>query len=128
MKRRVLVGMVVAVLLAVGILAVRLYRKSVACKQRGKAYAARVDALKRDVHAQLKIGTRKDALIRFFAEHYIPITFYQDRTASGTIYTTGCAPFGCGADTGLISLRVGVDASGTVVSEPSVGALYTDCL
>jgi hypothetical protein len=128
MKRRVLVGMAVTVLLGVGILALRLYGKSVACKQRGKAYAARVDALEHDVHAQLKIGTRKDALIRFFAEHGIPITFYQDGTASGTIYTTGCAPFGCGADTALIGLRVSVDASGTVVSEPSVGALYTDCL
>jgi hypothetical protein len=126
MKRKVLVGTVVAVLLGVGILAV--HRKSVACKQRGEGYAARVNALKRDAHAQLKIGTKKDALGGFFTEHGLPITFYQDGTASGTIYTTGCAPFGCGTDTGLIGLRIGVDASGTVISEPVVGALYTNCL
>ncbi len=68
MKRRVLAGMVLAALLVAGGLAVRLNRKSIACKQRGEAYAARVDELSRDAHAQLKIGTKKDTLIRFFAE------------------------------------------------------------
>jgi len=120
--------MVLAALLVAGGLAVRLNRKSIACKQRGEAYAARVDELSRDAHAQLKIGTKKDTLIRFFAEHGIPIEFYQDGTASGTIYTTGCAPLGCGTDAALLGLRVDVDATGTVISEPQVGAMYTNCV
>ncbi len=102
-------------------------RKNATCKQRGDAYAARVEALNREAHEKLKIGTRKDSARRFFAENGIPITFSTDE-ASGTIYTTGCAPFGCGSDASLLGLRVKVDQAGTVVSEPYVGGLYTDCL
>jgi hypothetical protein len=49
-----------------------------ACKQRGDAYYARVEALKRDAHEKLKIGTKKDAVIRFFTENGIPVTFSRD--------------------------------------------------
>ena len=100
---------------------------SAACEQRGAAYAARVENLKRDAHEKLKIGTKKDALIRFFAENGIPLTFVGDEV-TGTIYTTGCAPSGCASDNALLGLRVKVDELGTVVSEPVVGALYTNCL
>ena len=45
-----------------------LYRyHSTACKQRGAAYVARVEKLKRDSHQNLKIGTKKEDVIRFFA-------------------------------------------------------------
>ena len=98
-----------------------------ACMQRGAAYGARVETLKRDAHEKLKIGTNKDAVIRFFAENGIPITFSRDE-ASGTIYTTGCAPSGCGSDAALIGLRVKVNEMGSVVAEPVVGAIYTNCL
>jgi len=105
-----------------------LYRyHSATCKQRGAAYSARVEKLKRDAHEKLKIGTKKDAVIRFFAENDIPVTFYPNE-ASGTIYTSGCAPSGCGSDAALLGLRVKVDEAGTVVSEPVVGAIYTNCL
>jgi hypothetical protein len=98
-----------------------------ACKQRGDAYYARVEALKRDAHEKLKIGTKKDAVIRFFTENGIPVTFSRDE-AAGTIYTTGCSPSGCGSDDALLGLRVKVDETGSVVSEPDVGAIYTNCL
>src|SRR5579863_1854437 len=94
---------------------------SAACKQRGAAYEARVETLRREAHDKLKIGG-KDAVIHFFAENSIPVTFNRDE-ASGTIYTSGCAPSGCGSDSALIGLRVKVDEAGTVISEPVVGAL-----
>jgi hypothetical protein len=86
-----------------------------------------VETLKREAHEKLQIGTTKDAVSRFFAENGIPVTFNRDE-ASGTIYTSGCAPSGCGSDEALLGLRVKVNEAGTVVSEPVVGALYTDCL
>jgi hypothetical protein len=86
-----------------------------------------VETLTREAHEKLKIGTKKDDVARFFAENGIPVTFSRDE-ASGTIYTSGCAPSGCGSDDALLGLRVKVDKAGTVVSEPVVGALYTNCL
>src|SRR5260370_27909088 len=101
-----------------------LYRyHSAACKQRGAAYNARVETLKREAHEKLRIGTKKDAVARFFAENRIPITFSRDE-AIGTIYTSGCAPSGCGSDDALLGLSVKVDEAGTVCSEPVVGPLY----
>jgi hypothetical protein len=102
-------------------------RKDGACKKRGDAYEARVETLTREAHAKLKIGTKKDAVIHFFAENGIPVTFTVNE-ASGTIYTTGCSPMGCGTDAALLGLRVSLDENGSVTSEPSIGALYTDCL
>jgi hypothetical protein len=105
-----------------------LYRyHSAACKQRGAAYIARVKTLKRDAREKLKVGTKKDAVIRFFTENGLSVTFNRDE-ASGAIHTSGCAPSGCGSDAALLGLRVKVDEAGTVVSEPVVGAIYTDCL
>jgi len=52
--------------------------QNAACKQRGSAYAARVEKLKHDVHEKLGIGTRKGAVVRFFAENGIPLTFVRD--------------------------------------------------
>ena len=105
-----------------------LYRyHSAACKQRGAAYSARVEALKQEAHEKLNIGSKKDAVVRFFAENGIPVTFTRD-LAIGTIYPSGCAPTGCGSDAALLGLRVKVDDAGTVVSEPVVGSLYTNCL
>ena len=114
-----------------------LYRyHSTACKQRGAQYAARVEKLKKDAHETLKIGTKKQDVIRFFKENGLPVDFFKvsyERSgrvyeATGTIYTTGCAPSGCGSDHALLGLRVDVDEVGTVISEPVVGAIYTNCL
>jgi hypothetical protein len=100
---------------------------SAACKQRGAAYDARVEKLKKDSQQSLKVGTKKEDVIRFFTENGISLTFAGGE-ATGTIYTTGCAPSGCGSDDALLGLRVQVDKAGTVSSEPVVGAIYTNCL
>jgi hypothetical protein len=101
--------------------------QSAACKQQGAALTARLKALERAAREKLIIGASKDVIIRFFAENTIPVTFVGDE-ATGTIYTKGCAPTGCGSDAALIGLRVKVDKEGTVISEPVVVSLYTDCL
>src|SRR6266545_7645858 len=69
--------------------------QSAACKQRGAAYNARVEKLRRDAREKLIIGTNKEAVIHFFAENGIPLSFVGGE-ATGTISTTGCAPAGCG--------------------------------
>jgi len=128
MERKLLpvtVGLVIAPLISsVGCL----YRyRSATCKQRGAALYARAETLNREAHETLKIGTKKDAVSRFFAENGIPVTFTRNE-ASGTIYTSGCSPSGCGSNDAVLGLRVKVDEAGTVVSEPVVGGIYTDCL
>ena len=110
--------------------------QSAACKQRGAQYAARAEKLKRDAHESLKIGTKKEDVIRFFKENGLPVDFvkvpYEHSgkvyEATGTIRVTGCAPSGCGSDDAWLGLQVKVDEAGTVISEPVVGAIYTNCL
>jgi hypothetical protein len=101
--------------------------QSANCKKRGAAYNAKREKLEHDAHEKLTMGTKKDMVIRFFQENDIPVTFDYGE-ASGTIYTTGCAPFGCGSDAALLGLRVKVDDAGSVISEPQVGGIYTNCL
>jgi hypothetical protein len=101
--------------------------RSASCKQRGATLAARVETLERDARNRLTIGTKKDEVIRFFADNGIPVTFDRN-AASGSAHTVGCAPQGCGTDDGFLGLLVKVTAEGTVVSEPVVSGGYTDCL
>ncbi len=104
------------------------YRSHKACKLRAEALTARVESLRRDAEKRLTIGAKKEDVIRFFSESNIPLSFDPISGASGTIYTTGCSPFGCGADSALIGVRVPVDSTGTVQSKPVVVGMYTDCL
>lgn len=103
------------------------YRGRRACEGRGAAFKAQVESIKRDAHEQLKKGTRKADFARFFAEHNIPFDFFATE-ARGTLYTTGCAPFGCGPDSALIGVSVQLNSAGTATDEPKVVSLYTDCL
>jgi hypothetical protein len=128
MRRRIVPAGIVVLLASVLVSCSPFHRyQSAGCRQRGAAYEKRVEALKRDAHYRLRIGTKKEVVIRFFAENGIPVTFVGEEI-TGTIYTTGCAPSGCESDDALLGLRVKVDELGTVVSEPVVGALYTNCL
>jgi hypothetical protein len=101
--------------------------QSAACKERGAAFDRRVESIKQDAHEQLKIGTKKDEVSRFFTEHGIPFTI-TDSEVTGTLDTVGCSPRGCGADSALIGVRVNVDRTGAVTGEPTVVAIYTDCV
>jgi len=105
-----------------------LYRyHDAACKQRGAALSASVEELKKEAHEKLKVGTKKDDVVRFFKENGIPVTYSREEV-SGTIKTTGCAPSGCGSDDALLGLRVKVDQAGTVLAEPHIFSFYTNCL
>lgn len=98
------------------------------CEKVTDVATAREEALKREAHESLKIGTKKDAVIRFFQSQKIPVRFERNE-AIGEIYTHGgCAPKGCGTDDMLLGLRVEVDAAGTVLSEPVVMSMFTECL
>jgi len=104
-------------------------QQSADCKERGRAYELRVETLKSDARTTLRIGTHKEDVIRFFEENGLPVSFDKGLSEyEGTINTKGCSPAGCGSDDALLGLRVKVDSLGTVVAEPVVGALYSDCL
>jgi hypothetical protein len=82
----------------------------------------------------LKIGTKKDDVIRFFAAENIPVIFDQiagQNEATGTIFVQGdreCRSLACGDDAALIGVRVDVDESGTVESKSVVVGMLTNCL
>jgi hypothetical protein len=96
----------------VGCLSTMLYRhRSAQCIQRGVALNSQVEALQRRALEKLTIGAEKDDVVHFFAENNFPITFTQNG-ATGTIYTSGCSPKGCGTDQALIGLRVDLDNAG----------------
>ena len=115
---------VIAVFCSFGL---RDYSRHIACERRGAAFTAQLESIERDAHEQLKIGTKKADAARFFAEHNIPFDFFASE-ARGTLYTSGCAPFGCGTDSALIGVSVQLSQAGTVTDEPKVVSLYTDCL
>jgi len=90
--------------------------------------------MQRDAKNALKIGTKKDDVVRFFATENVPLTFDQigqNREARGTLYFKGlseCENVACGDDSALIGVRVTVDIDGTVVSDPVVVGMYTNCV
>jgi hypothetical protein len=104
------------------------------CKQRAAELTARVDLVKQDAKNLLKVGTKKDGIVSFFASEKIPFTFDQiagKREARGTIYFKGlqeCENIACGDDSALIGVQVEVDTDGTVLSDPVIVGMYTDCL
>lgn len=104
------------------------------CKARAVDLQARVELIQRDAKNSLKVGTKKDDLVHFFASENIPLSFSQigqSSEATGTISFKGlpeCANIACGDDSALIGIRVKVDVDGTVISDPTVTGMYTDCL
>ena len=103
------------------------YRKHKECKRRRTAFAWQIENIKRDAQGQLKVGTKKSEVSRFFADHGMPFSVV-DSMAFGTLPTSGCAPFGCGSDSAMIGVRVKLNYAGAVMEEPKVVDLYTDCL
>jgi hypothetical protein len=93
----------------------------------GVAFSSQVEALRRTALEKLTVGAKKEDVVRFFAENNFPITFTQSG-ATGTIYTSGCSPKGCGTDQALIGLRVDLDEAGNVKAPPVVVGMYTDCV
>lgn len=128
LRRIITIAAAIVVVAGVGWFGMKQYRRHVDCKQRNTAFERRIESIKHDALEQLKIGTKKPDVTRFFTGHGIPFDIIESE-AIGTLQTTGgCAPLGCGADSALIGVRVKLDGAGSVVGEPSVVALYTDCL
>jgi hypothetical protein len=102
------------------------------CQQRNAAFRRQIETIKRDAHAQIKVGTKKPDVVQFFARHNIPFTISEfsisESLASGFTHTSGCAPFGCGSDVAVINVRVKLDEAGTAAEEPTVVGMYTNCL
>jgi hypothetical protein len=97
------------------------------CQHRSAAFRRRIENIRADAHEQLKIGTARPEVSRFFSEHNIPFEIVNSE-AYGTLQTTGCAPIGCGTDEAIIGVRVQLDATGSVTNEPKVVDMYTNCL
>ncbi len=103
-------------------------QRQIDCEKRNAAFNRRVEDIKRDAEEQLKVGTKKAEITRFFTAHGIPFEITGSE-AIGTLYTTGgCAPLGCGTDRALIGVRVKIDAHGTVMDKPVVVGMYVDCV
>jgi hypothetical protein len=104
------------------------------CKLRAADFEARVKRIQADAKISLKPGTKKADVTTFFASEKIPMNSYQiagRNEVSGQIYVKGlseCASIACGDDSAMIGVRVDVDENGTVVSDPVVVGMYTDCL
>jgi hypothetical protein len=104
------------------------------CKQRAADFQAKEQRIEANAKISLKPGTKKAGVIAFFASEKIPMNSYQiagRNEVSGEIYVKGiaeCASVACGDDAAMIGVRVNVDENGTVVSDPVVVGMYTDCL
>jgi hypothetical protein len=101
------------------------------CKSREAEFESRVKRIERNAKNSLKLGTKKSDVIRFFASENIPLAFLEGTGATGTVYVEGdaaCRSLACGDDAALVGVRVDVDKNGTVVAEPVVVGMYTDCL
>lgn len=70
------------------------------CRQRNADFARRIESIKQDADQQLKTGTKKNDVARFYAEHKIPFEIvswpFKDgdsevtgSEATGTFYTNG---------------------------------------
>jgi hypothetical protein len=101
--------------------------QSAACRQQGAALDARLKTLRREALVRLPIGTGSEAVLQFFADNGMKVSFIAGKL-QGHVETNGCAPAGCGTDAAVIHLEVAVDETGAVVSEPGIGAMYTNCL
>jgi len=98
------------------------------CKRRDADVERQIEIIKREANEQLKIGTDRVAIARFFASHGIPFTVTPSEVI-GTLQTHGgCPPQGCGTDRYLIGVRVKVNTAGVAISDPAVVALYEDCV
>jgi len=104
------------------------------CKQRAAEFTAKVGLIKREAKNSLRVGTKKDDVARFFASENIPFTFDQilgEHEARGTVYFKGvaeCENVACSDDSALIGVEAKLDEDGTVLSDPVVMGMYSNCL
>ena len=129
----ILIAAGILMIAGVSLFGLREALRRIDCNKRNAAFSLRVRNVEQDAHKQLKVGSRKEDVTRFYTEHEIPfeVVSFTDvgSEAIGTLYTVGgCAPLGCGTDNALIGVRVRVDHEGTVTEQPEVISMYMDCL
>ena len=127
LRRSIPISAAIVVIMGVMWLGLRYFRSQTDCKKLSAAFERQVENIKEDAHERLKIGTKKADVVRFFAEHSIPFTISESE-ARGTLWTSGCAPVGCGSDSALIGVSVKLDSANAVTEEPTIIGTYTDCL
>jgi len=127
LRRSIPISAAIVVIVGVSWLGLRYFRSQIDCKNSVQRSHGKSKNIKEDAHERLKIGTKKADVARFFAEHSIPFTISESE-AKGTLWTSGCAPFGCSSDSALIGVSVKLDPAGAVTEEPTVIGMYTDCL
>jgi len=104
------------------------------CKLREAEFNTRRERIEKHAKESLRIGTKKEDVIRFFASENIPVTFSEldgQNEAEGTIDVKGdaeCGSLACGDDAAFVGVRVAVDQNGTVLSDAVVVGIYADCL
>ena len=130
---RITSGLALGLIIVLAGVVVWLETKQYRCKRRNAEFLRRIQIVEKDARGELKVGTKRDAVARFYKEHEIPFEVVKlDDSwfeATGTLHTIGgCAPLGCGTDDALIGVRVKVDADGTVTEKPEVVNMYTNCL
>lgn len=120
-------AMAVGIAIVVVATAIWLERRHLNCERRRDTLTRQIDDMRHDAREHLKVGTKKADVVHFFEKRSIPFAA-TDSEVSGTLFTSGCSPFGCGTDEALIGVRVGVNAEGVVTEEPQVVDLYTKLL
>jgi hypothetical protein len=127
LARNMTMGIAIGVTIIVVAVTIWLERRHLDCQRRRDAFAQQIEDIRHGAHEQLKVGTKKADIVHFFEQYNIPFAVTGSQV-SGTLLTSGCAPFGCGTDEALIGVRVKVSAEGVVAEEPQVVNLYTNCL
>jgi hypothetical protein len=125
-----LMGIATSMALAAVVGATWLERRHLACARRSAALSRQVEDLRRDANEELRVGASKADVAHFYEKRKIPFQIFQvtDLEATGTVFATGCSPFGCGTDEAFIVVRVKLSPQGIVTEQSNVGAAYKNCL
>jgi hypothetical protein len=122
----------IAVCLVVAFIAgaIWLERRHLACQRRGADFSRQVEEIRRGASEEMKVGASKADVGRFYEKRGIHFQLIQVTypEAIGTIFTTGCSPFGCGTDVAFIVVRVRLNPEGVVSGQPQVLSGYKNCL
>jgi len=115
------------VLAIVSLLAITLvlYRSHTRCTVKNAMLVQQVDALSKEANEQLRMGSEKPDVLRFFETHNMHVRFANGQ-ASGSLRASGCMS-GCDS-LARIEVSVTVDTQGTVDGQPHVSAAYVDCI
>jgi hypothetical protein len=107
------------------------------CNRRAEEFQRKVETLRKQAKADLPVGAKREAVVRFFEMHGMGLTEEapeldkSPHPIEGTLHFSGdkeCGSLVCGDDRSAIVLQVGVDEHGTVIVEPDVQGIYTNCL